>query len=296
MSAAPEDPELLAGALDVHVHAGPGLFARRFTDAEAASAAAAAGMAGFVLKAHEGSTVARAAAARTDSVEVYGGLVLNRFVGGLNPEAVELAVGLGARVVWMPTLHAANHVAHYGHGGFEEQASVLGKAAIAPVRVVGEDGRLVSGAHQVLEVLARHPRVVLSNGHLAMEETEALFEAAQARGLENLLITHPELPLMDYELDFQVRWAARGAWVERSWLPHLEAWGGVDVARTAQEILAIGPARCVLSTDLGQADNAPAPAGLAAFARALLREGLERATVRRMLTEHPRQLLGCTAE
>src|SRR5919107_174535 len=68
-----------------------------------------------VLKAHEGSTVERAALAarqpETDGVRVVGGIVLNSPVGGANPDAVEVAARLGGRVVWVPTVSAPAPVA-----------------------------------------------------------------------------------------------------------------------------------------------------------------------------------------
>ena len=46
-------------------------------------------------------------------VHVYGGLVLNDTVGGLNTAAVRLAVSMGAKEIWMPTRSAENHRRHH---------------------------------------------------------------------------------------------------------------------------------------------------------------------------------------
>ena len=51
-------------------------------------------------------------------IAVHGGIVLNDSVGGFNVAAVEVALQLGAREVWMPTKSAHNHkVREGGHGG-----------------------------------------------------------------------------------------------------------------------------------------------------------------------------------
>src|SRR5262245_65565479 len=73
--------------------------------------AAARGFAGLVMKNHFEGTASRArlAAQVAGGLKVYGGLVLNRYVGGVNPHAVDAALRLGARVIWMPTLDAACH-------------------------------------------------------------------------------------------------------------------------------------------------------------------------------------------
>src|SRR4051812_36490139 len=78
-----------AAMIDLHVHAAPCLLPRKGSDLEIARRFAAAGFAGFALKAHYESSVGRAAAvAEATGIEVWGGVVLNRTAGGINPEAV----------------------------------------------------------------------------------------------------------------------------------------------------------------------------------------------------------------
>ena len=36
----------------------------------------------------------------------FGGITLNQFVGGLNPWAVETALKMGEKIVWLPTVHS----------------------------------------------------------------------------------------------------------------------------------------------------------------------------------------------
>src|SRR3546814_17841203 len=48
-------------------------------------------------------------------ISVYGGIALNHTVGGLNPYAVELALRMGGRVVWFPTLASPAHIDHHAH-------------------------------------------------------------------------------------------------------------------------------------------------------------------------------------
>ena len=54
-------------------------------------------MAGLLLKEHEGSNVAEATILDllVSSIDVIGGVVLNRYVGGINPAAAEAALRLG---------------------------------------------------------------------------------------------------------------------------------------------------------------------------------------------------------
>ena len=104
MNAAVE--EILKGSFDLHVHAGPDPVKPRRLDAlDTARAAYEAEMAGFVLKSHEYPTTSLAYALNRmyPGLDVTGSVTLNPSVGGLNPEAVQIAADMDARVVWMPT-------------------------------------------------------------------------------------------------------------------------------------------------------------------------------------------------
>ena len=106
-----------AGVVDTHYHVGPELIPRRY-DVASLAQAAQPWNATLVLKNHTYPTTALAALARARfNVQFYGGIVLNRFVGGLSPDAVMSAVS-GNRanvtasapdscpiVIWMPTVH-----------------------------------------------------------------------------------------------------------------------------------------------------------------------------------------------
>ena len=100
--------DLIHGVFDMHVHAAPDIAPRKTNDLELARAAADAGMGGIVLKGHQGSTVERAWLVQqvVPNIRVFGSLVLNYPVGGLNPNAVEFYVRLGVKEVWMPSLSA----------------------------------------------------------------------------------------------------------------------------------------------------------------------------------------------
>src|SRR5258705_8993586 len=120
------------GAYDLHVHSAPDLFPRIADDRQMVADAAAKGFAGVVMKNHFEGTASRAklAAPEAGRLKVYGSLVLNRYVGGVNPHAAEAALRLGARIIWMPTLDAACHPRAVGlRGGFRPPASGRRKPA-----------------------------------------------------------------------------------------------------------------------------------------------------------------------
>src|SRR5215475_11183127 len=104
----------LAGAADLHCHFGPDAHRSRSVDAfEAARDAAAAAHTAVVLKSHDAPTASLAWAVQRDvgdAVSVFGGICCDREVGGMNPAAVEVALRLGARIVWLPTLTSQQDV------------------------------------------------------------------------------------------------------------------------------------------------------------------------------------------
>jgi membrane dipeptidase len=88
------DLDLLRRAIDMHAHTHPALFRRPLDDAELARNALQYGMRGFVLKDHDSLTTGRAYYVNKmfDGVQAFGGIVLNRSVGGLNPHVVQAAI------------------------------------------------------------------------------------------------------------------------------------------------------------------------------------------------------------
>ena len=74
-------------------------------------------MRGVVFKIHHGDTSGRIPIVREvmgDAIEIYGGITLNSPVGGFNPFAVDTAIKMGAKMVWMPTISSLNHLEKLG--------------------------------------------------------------------------------------------------------------------------------------------------------------------------------------
>ena len=88
----------LKGICDMHVHTNPDLRLRAYNDLELADAAVRVGARALVIKSHLGFTVNRANIANAyvkkvygdkTNFTMYGGVVMNKVIGGVNPEAVE---------------------------------------------------------------------------------------------------------------------------------------------------------------------------------------------------------------
>src|SRR5207244_901979 len=105
--------EAIQGGYDLQVHVAPDVIERRTDDVDLAKDFLAHGLKGFVLKSHYIPTAERAkvVARAVPGIKSYGAITLNHSVGGLNPVALEIAGRSGAKIVWFPTVDAANETA-----------------------------------------------------------------------------------------------------------------------------------------------------------------------------------------
>src|SRR6266849_4777121 len=105
----------LTGVVDIHVHSDPDSVPRSIDAIDIAKLARDRGIRCLVLKNHYEPTASLAYITRkvVPGIELFGGIDLNRTVGGVNPAAVEHMTrvkGGWGRVVWMPTFDAENQV------------------------------------------------------------------------------------------------------------------------------------------------------------------------------------------
>ena len=268
---------ILKGSYDLHVHAGPDPNEQRRLDAlDTARHAYEAEMGGFVLKSHEYPTAPLTYALERmyPGLTVAGSVSLNHGVGGLNPEAVQVAARLGARVVWMPTLSAHFYLSAQSQG--------------PGISLQDASGKLLPEVHDILDVVAESG-MALASGHVSPSEAIALFQAAGERGIERLIATHPAgLATMD-ELRQMI---GLGAYVEYTFLPCLPSEGGVKPAELVSAVRELGVVRCIVTTDLGQWMNPPPAEGMRMAIASLLQAGMEADEVSTLVKANPARLLG----
>jgi uncharacterized protein DUF6282 len=281
------------GAVDVHVHSEPDLFPRIADDVGVARHAAAMGLRAISLKCHSERTTSRAYLAQqmVPGIQIVGGIVLNRAVGGINPAAVEAALQLGAKHVWMPTVDAANHARTFGStGAYDKQASTMANAKDVGIEVFDAEGTPIDGLYDVLELTAEH-RAILSTCHLSVREIELLVPAARERGVEKIMITHPFFKVPNLDLDTLKRLVAQGAYAEFGYCTVSPMWNHASLARVVEAIEAVGPEHSILMSDAGQRHN-PMPAeALRVFAQSVHESGITEEDVERMIKHNPLELL-----
>jgi len=286
------------GAYDLQVHVAPDVIERRIDDVGLAEEFLARGLKGFVLKSHYIPTAERAKVVcrAVPGIQAFGALTLNHSIGGLNPVAVELAGRSGAKIVWMPTVDAANETAGRVDGPstklpfWAKIQRELAADGIAPepLTVLDENGKVNEATRRCLELIGRH-NMILATGHLGRHEIFPLVRTAREMKLQRVLVTHAEFPSQNFSAEEQVELADAGAFIEHCFTTMHTGKAPWDAV--LYSIRKVGPERCVLSTDLGQTINPPVAEGFAMFAQTLLDAGFSTEQIRRMAVTNPGALI-----
>ena len=285
---------LLQGAIDFHVHASPDPVERRRLDAlEVARQAKEARMRAVVIKNHHYSTAPLACTINpvVPGFSLIGSIVLNSAVGGLNPEAVEIAVRMMARVIWMPTYSSVVDTERR----LKNMTSIpLTKKAMANkgISLLDKNGELVQEVISILEI-TKEANAVLSTGHVSIPEVYALGEAAHDLDIK-LTITHPLNEKYGSRLTLrqQLELASKGALMEHCFLDFMPPpYGELEIRVLAEYILSIGAEHCILCTDLGQYQNPTPLEGFRMMLAELLKVGISEAELGVMVKTNPARIL-----
>jgi Family of unknown function (DUF6282) len=286
------------GGYDLQVHVAPDVIARRIDDLDLAKEFLSVGLKGFVLKSHYFPTAERAAVVTkaVPGIKAFGAIVLNHSIGGINPVAVELAGRSGCRVVWMPTVDAANETAGRP-GGTNKKLPFWAQIQLElaatginppPMTVIDEEGNLTSKTRSCLDLIKKHD-MILATGHLGRREIVALVRTAKEIGLRKVVVTHAEFPSQSLSAEEQAELADMGALIEHCFTTmHTGKASWQDLM---DSIRVVGPERCLISTDLGQTINPPVAEGLAMFAQTLLDADFSPEEVSRMAVTNPSSLV-----
>ena len=222
-------------------------------------------------------------------MRLFSGVPLNNTVGGFNPYAVDHGIKLGAKLVWMPTFSAKNHIFHCDRKNFPK--TIMPMREPTPLTVLDDDGRLIDEVLPILDIIAEHD-VILSGGHLNIREIMPLFEEAKRRGVERLLCNHPTF-LIDASLEQISELASMGAYVEHSicmFIP--EAFKHFEPEELDALIKAAGVDKTILGSDLGQQGNCWPVKGFRNIICLCLSLGYTAAQIKQMIGGNPAKLLG----
>lgn len=241
---------VMQGIIDMHIHAAPDVRARKLDDLELMESSVQRGVRAIVLKSHNVPTADRAYLVNRVAAEKYpdvkftafGGLCLNRPAGGLNPDAVETSLKLGAKVIWLPTNTAENH---YRKNGKDPSKGV----------VVTRDGKAVDELQDIFALVKQY-NAVLATGHIGAEECFPVVEAARAAGVEKIVVTHPEFWVVGMTQEQQAEIVKKyDVLLESVYAQPVNGSYKINIPDNIAAMKAIGPEHFVISTDSGQTVN-----------------------------------------
>jgi hypothetical protein len=287
---------LMQGAIDLHTHPGPSLMPRAVDHIEVVQEAAEAGMAAVLLKDHYYPTMPIATLINKhfpSECRAIGAIVLNNPVGGLNPSAVDYALKQGARVVWMATAHAQNHIDHDKKDAeFKNKFPTNSKRTVEPVgaTLVDDAGAVRDEVKLILDLIAEADAAV-SGGHHHISELFPFYEEAKRRGVKRLFLNHPTYVNEGSFQDIQ-QLTGMGVRMEHSicmFIPSV--FQQFDREHLRSVIEAGGVENTFFGSDLGQKDNPTPVEGFRQIIRMLLEMGYDEAAVRRMVAGNAAALL-----
>ena len=286
--------QVLDGAVDLHTHSGPSPFPRKLNHVEASYDAAKIGLRAILIKSHHHNTVFDLLAMRDllkdAPTPAYGGVALNSEVGGVNPSAVAVAIQMGGKAVWGPTVSAARHIEAHSHddgfpsagGDLEEKEESIFDAA----------GNVSAETVRVTQLVAEAD-IMLTGGHLDVDSQKAFFATAKENGVKRLLLHHPDFIIGASDGDVE-ELLSYGAFVEHEmsmYHPGVPA-PGWPISRLVSWIERIGPERTVIDSDLGQLANPYPVDGYIYVIQQLLDHGISEKDVRQMICHNTAYLLG----
>ncbi|MEY7998758.1 DUF6282 family protein [Clostridium sp. Mt-5] len=272
------DDNALRGVIDMHIHTFPDIKERRLDDIELAKEAKRVGVQAIVIKSHVVPTMDRAAIAEkaVPGVHVFGGITLNTQVGGLNPAAVQNAISMNAKIIWLPTEFSANDRKQKGKSDGIE---------------VLENGTVVPELIEILKMIAEKD-VIMATAHLSPYETRVVVEKAKELGVKKIVVTHPEWPSVNMGLDDQKALSKYGVYFERCYARVVNGKWVKNLTMNLKAIEAIGYESTIVSTDAGQVENPLWSEELLDYILFLHKSGLSDKAIDKMTKEYPSKLLG----
>lgn len=265
-----------------------------------ARAAEAAGYRAILFKSHFTLNADRAFILNEvmgSKMKIFGGIILNHAVGGINQVAVFAAIRFGAKEIKMPTIHAENHIKASGptYAYFDEKMPPQ-FAKLQGIYVLDEKGKLKKEVYEVFEIM-KNEDVFLATGHLSYPEVKVLVKEARRMGLERIQITHADSLYSYTTAEQQLELANMGAIIEH----HLArcmpvAFKGKEGRMEPEEIVSnikkVGAERCTLGSDFGQLFNPHPVDGFRMFVRTMLKCGITEKEMDWLIRKNPARLLG----
>ncbi len=316
--------ELLKGAIDIHVHAGPHIPSspRRVDPVQPAIQARDAGMQAIVFM--DVFAMSNGTSWIVNRVvpdfKTYGGLILNTVYGGMNPRAVKTAIsyGDGAKFISFgahSTYFQASREGRMVNGRFVPLSELFPKFKTEEldrcIRIPLDEAP-EPALDEILHLIASHPHIYMITGHVSVEEALRLVDLAAEYGIKKVVVSSAVTKIATME---QLKhMAAKGAFIEYTLAAYTHTTpipkthyyvereyasidegmdegprGGVRLA--AEQIQELGAEHCIICTDFGVYTLPEPVEGLREFIACLLDLGISIDDIRQLVKTNPERLL-----
>jgi len=278
--------KLIEGSIDFHVHSYPEAYnTRLYDELDLAIQAINLKMRAMVFKCASGFSVRSAYVAQKaanqwadahekNRIDLFGGVVLNYCVGGLNPEAVLASYKMGGRFVWLPNRDASFHHKVMGTPG--------------GINVLDESDQVVPALKEIFAMIAEGD-MILSLCHQGTKERFIMIDEAKKIGVKRIEVCHPNQVTAKMTVEQMKIAADKGAYIGyycTRFRPLQWSW---DEFMQVYEI--VGPDRIIASTDNGHFE-APSPAdSLRMYVAGMLLRGVSEKDIEKMIQINPARLL-----
>lgn len=291
--------DLVHDAVDMHVHPlDGGEFSVRLAN-QTVQAMADSGMQAVLLKPHfiETTMVASLIDHLVPDIRSFGGLIMERSAGGINPHVVKNQIRAGAKKIWMPLMtqnfwdKQLSHPRGYlGRDAVEQMEALHGPfwSYLNDAGEIREDIR--DELRHVLEIIAE-ANVVFDTGHASAEESLELVKEAADVGVDKIVVDHPLAITKQATIEQQQEMVELGAYMEQSWAKMQPMGGGVDPEKYAEAITAVGPENTVLVTDYAAGSHPPPAEAMREYVVTMMEYGISEREIEMMIKDNPRDLL-----
>ncbi len=240
-------------------------------------------------------------------IEIYGGIVLNSPVGGINKHAVSSAIDFGAKMVWMPTFYSKHWLEIKGDPAYPYSRldpSVYGthpRPRVEGLTVLTSKDELDRELYEIFAMIAQAD-IILSTGHLSPEESKILVTEATKCHVRKILFTHalgmdagatkaPDEPSRNSHIKFLEEIVALGAYLEYDFNATLSS-SERNLQLVADDIERFGADNCIMTSDLGQPGNPNPIEGMKTFMVSLMKLGVSEKEIETIAKKNPAKLLG----
>ena len=201
-----------------------------------------------------------------------------------------MALKMGAKQVWMPTVHADYFVKNKDH--VANLATEIGDD-VQGLTLINEDGTLKKELYEIFELI-KEGNAILATGHVTKEEAKIAVREAAKKGVKKILVTHPAATFVHYSIDDMKEILDLGAtFLEHTWNDVTrQVSHPLKISVLFDVIKAVGAAHSIMSTDAGQWLNPPAAQQMGIYIKEAVKSGISAKDVRTMVADNPARILG----